>query len=300
MASSRKSQQNEAPSTYFAQGQSQKEESARLRFQDQVLTTIMGGVLSEQPDPARFQRVLDVGSGTGDWLIAMAKQYPSTSQLVGVDISTHMVSYARAQAAAGQVSDRVQFQQMDVLRRLDFPEQSFDLVNQRLGWSFLRTWEWPDLLSEYQRVSTLAGVIRVTEVDIVLGDPQATPILTRLMQLLLDAFFQAGRFFTAQDNGVSRHLARLLQQSGLREVQTRRYQPQYPGKSAEGLLLAENTKHLLRTVVPFLRKWTVIPDDYEALVQQALSEMQQPDFVASWSLLTAWGTSPGYDLRRKE
>lgn len=41
--------------------------------------------------------------------------------------------------------------------------------------------------------------------------------------------------------------------------------------------------------MPFLRKWTRVPDDYEAIYQQMLCEMQQPDFVATWGMLTAWG-----------
>lgn len=45
-----------------------------------------------------------------------------------------------------------------------------------------------------------------------------------------------------------------------------------------------------RTLVPFLRKWIRVPDDYEATYQQMLSEIQQPDFAATSSYLTAWGT----------
>jgi len=33
-------------------------------------------------------------------------------------------------------------------------------------------------------------------------------------------------------------------------------------------------------------------DDYETIYQQALTEMQLPDFVATWRLLTAWGNKP--------
>jgi hypothetical protein len=44
-----------------------------------------------------------------------------------------------------------------------------------------------------------------------------------------------------------------------------------------------------------MRKWTRLPDNYDEIYQQALVEMQQPDFVAQWALLTAWGQAPGYD-----
>jgi len=41
-----------------------------------------------------------------------------------------------------------------------------------------------------------------------------------------------------------------------------------------------------------LKKWTSVPPNYEELYQQAAYEMQQPDFVATWNLLTAWETKP--------
>src|SRR6266566_1805479 len=123
----------EHPSTYVVQDRSNEEELTRLQLQDQMITAGMGGVLPEQPDPAIFQRVLDVGCGTGGWLIEAARAYPSMSLLVGVDVSSRMLEYARAQAEARQASDRVQFRAMDALRMLEFPADFFDLVNQRIG-----------------------------------------------------------------------------------------------------------------------------------------------------------------------
>ncbi|HLZ62153.1 MAG TPA: hypothetical protein VKR06_34850, partial [Ktedonosporobacter sp.] len=57
-------------------------------------------------------------------------------------------------------------------------------------------------------------------------------------------------------------------------------------------LFYEDMKHLYQTVLPFLRKWTRVPDDYQTIYQQMLTEMQQPDFAATFPLLTAWGTAP--------
>ena len=50
--------------------------------------------------------------------------------------------------------------------------------------------------------------------------------------------------------------------------------------------------HIFRTLRPFLKKWTQVPDNYDEIYQQALREMQQPDFEATGTLLTIWGTIP--------
>jgi ubiquinone/menaquinone biosynthesis C-methylase UbiE len=57
-----------------------------------------------------------------------------------------MIEYACTQAQAQQVGGRVQFTTGDALRILEFPTSSFDLVNQRFGMSWVRTWDWPKLL----------------------------------------------------------------------------------------------------------------------------------------------------------
>jgi tRNA G46 methylase TrmB len=93
------SQKREQPSTYVVQDRSNKEELTRLQIQDQMITAGMGGVLPEQPDPTLFHRVLDVGCGTGGWLIEAAKTYPNMSLLVGGDISKRCTCPSRETAA---------------------------------------------------------------------------------------------------------------------------------------------------------------------------------------------------------
>ena len=279
----------ENPSTYMVADRSNKEELTRLQVQDQMLTASMGGVLPEQPDPTRFQQVLDVGCGTGGWLIEAAQTYPTLSLLVGIDISNKMIEYARAQAQVQQVSDRVKFYVKDALRTLEFPGISFDLVNLRLGWSYLRIWDWPNLLQTLQQVVRPGGVIRLTECDII---QSSSPALTSLCELTLKAFYQAGHFFFPEKNGVTSELANLLKRAGLRQVQVYPFTLKYRAGTSEGELFADDLKHLFRTIAPFFQKWTRVPNNYEEIYQQALYEMQQPDFVATWSFLTAWGSPP--------
>ena len=67
------SARREHPSTYFVQDRRSEVERERITIQDQLLTRAMGGVLPEQQDPNIFSRVLDVGCGTGSWLIEAAQ-----------------------------------------------------------------------------------------------------------------------------------------------------------------------------------------------------------------------------------
>jgi len=198
-----------------------------------------------------------------------------------------MVEYARAQAQAQQVKERVEFHIMDALHPLKFSDAHFDLVNQRSGTGYLRTWDWPKLLSELRRVTRRGGVIRITEADF--GVESTSPALTRLNELVFEAFYRAGHIFLHEKTGVTSELARLIELYGFANVQTRTSTLEYRPGTEEGDHFIEDMKLVFRTVVPFVQKWGNIPRDYEAIYQQAISEMQHPDFTATWPVLTAWG-----------
>lgn len=284
--SSRTNPRGESPSTYFVQDRSNKEELSRLRLQDQMMTTGMGGPLPEQSDPTSLRRMLDVGCATGGWLIETAKAYPSISMLIGVDISERMITFAREQARLEKLDERVQFQPMDALKRLEFPDQFFDLVNQRLADSYLRTWDWPKLLQEYLRVTTPGGIIRISESDFVETN---SPTTNRILQLFIQAFHQAGHLFHNDKNGSASELARLMHRYGVENVQTRPYDLEMHSNTKQGQLFIEDLSATFNTVEPFLHKWLRVPENYQELCQRAISEMRKPDFVATWHMLTAWG-----------
>ena len=271
------------------QDRSNEAERRRITVQDTMVTRGMGGVMPEQSDPNIFHRVLDVGCGTGSWLIEAAKLYPGMTTLVGADISIRMVEFARMQANEQQVSDRVEFHVMDVLRMIEFPQGYFDLVNQRLGWSYLRTWDWPKLLGEYQRVARRGGIIRITEGD-VFGET-SSPALAELYALGREAFHKAGHSFSPERDGVRGNLAQLMHQHGIDAVQTRPWQLHYQAGSAGLEDFIEDTTLAFKTMVPFLHKWMRVPDSYEKLYQQAQLDMREPGFTVTWEMLTAWGTN---------
>lgn len=277
----------ELSSTYFVQDRSNQNELTRVMLQDQLLTAGMGGVLSEQQNAKQWTHILDIGCGTGYWLVEAAKTYPNLTTLVGIDISSKMVDYARTRAREHQVDERVQFHVMDALRTLEFPNGSFDFVNLRFGSSYLRTWDWLNMLNEFRRVLKHQGIARLTEPDMVESN---SPGLDALQEILIRAFYRAGNTLAPQLDGITPGLANFLQQSGFKNVQTKRYILHYQAGTSEWQLLFEDLRHSFRNLLPFFNKWTHVPDNYQNIYQQALHEMQQPDFTANWPLLTAWGS----------
>jgi ubiquinone/menaquinone biosynthesis C-methylase UbiE len=282
--------QKEYASTYPVQDRSNQEEMIRLDIQDKMLTMGMGGVLPELSDPTVLRRVLDVGCGTGGWLMEAARTYPTIERLVGVDISNKMMAYARAKAKDEGLDGRVEFLTMDALRILEFPASSFDLINQRAGISWLRTWEWTKLLSEYQRVCRTDGIIRITEGTIVVESN--SPALTKLSEISLEAMHHSGRLWTLNSGGVGHELASLMTTHGIKDVESRTHTLVHRAGTQAGQYFYDDVAMTFRIGLPFLQKWARIPSDYEEIYQQTLKEMRQPDFFATVTFLTAWGKSP--------
>lgn len=271
--------------TYFVQDQQNQEELFRLAEQDQLITMSMGKVLAEQTNPGLFRHVLDVACGVGGWVIEAAKTYPDMT-LVGIDINPYLIAYAQEHATKQQVDDRVEFRVMDALRPLDFPPASFDLVNLRFAMSFVRTWEWPRLIGSLMRVLRPDGIIRLTEEHVI--HQSSSPASMRFCEMLLCALFRSGHLFTQESSSLTDRLASLLQQQNGQQVQTQPYTLYYQAGTPEGQAYIRDGMRVLRTLRPFLEKWGCINEDYEELSQAVYGELHQPDFTASWHLVTIW------------
>jgi ubiquinone/menaquinone biosynthesis C-methylase UbiE len=280
---------HEYPSTYLVQDRSNEQELTRLTVQDRLMTNAMGGVLPEQPNPTTFRRVLDVGCGTGGWILEAARTYPGLS-LTGIDISKPMIDYACQQAEAQQFEKQTEFHVMDALLLLEFPTNSFDLVNMRYGTSFMRIWEWTKLLNEMQRVSRKGGIIRITEPEIV--QESSSPALTRFLEMLQCALFKSGHLFEEKTTGLTAHLASQLTKFGCRNVQTKIHALEFQAGTTEGQAFYEDALHAIHTFRPFIQKWGCMSKEYNTICQQALQQIQQLDFHVTYNLLTAWGIVP--------
>lgn len=277
------------PHTYVVQDDLYAEELRRLTIQDELTTTLMGGPLSEQSEAASIRRVLDIGSGSGSWVLSAAKTYPEMS-LIGIDISQRMVDYARQQTSDLQLTERVEFHVMNALLMLEFPDDYFDLVNLRFGIGYLRTWDWPKLLADILRVCRPGGIVRVTECEV--GGQSSSQAVTQLYSLLTTALFREGHLFEQNPRGLIDHLVPLLTRHGYQNVQSRARMAEPQPGTPEAQAAAQDISGMCRVSRPFLEKWDCLPADYDTFCQQVLAETQDPTFTTSSTLLTVWGHKP--------
>lgn len=296
MSTSPNSQEKERPSTYAVQDRNNEEELQRLTVQDQAITQQMGGPLSEQTTPERFTTVLDVGCATGGWAIELAQQYP-WMQVTGIDISERMIQYARQQAEQAKVADRVHFHVMDALTDLTLPTHSYDLVNERYNFSYIRTWEWPNYLLGLQRVTRPGGVVRLTEGEI---SRSTSPAFAQLFKMIICACFKANYYFEPEADGIVAHLEPMLQDPRYQfhDIQHHVYERDLPLNAPDPSVESSVLDALLavRTMQPFFRRTGCMVEDYDSLYERMQAECQQ-DYRLSWRFVTFWATTPDQSLR---
>jgi SAM-dependent methyltransferase len=109
-------------------------------------------------------RVLDVGCGTGLFLIRLAAAFPSL-QGVGLDLEASMVEYATRLAGETGVGDRVRFVVGRAERMSVFADASFDLVINRHAIHMLTRAARSACLGEMVRVLRPGGRLHVVAED---------------------------------------------------------------------------------------------------------------------------------------
>ncbi|HEX7734502.1 MAG TPA: methyltransferase domain-containing protein [Ktedonobacteraceae bacterium] len=263
-------------------------EMARLLRQDQLITAGMGGIFPEQPDLSEVQRVLDLACGPGGWPLEVAYAY-SDIEVVGVDISERMITYAQSQAQVQQRAN-VRFRVMDILKPLDFPMNSFDLVNARLISAFMLRESWPTFFRECSRVLRPGGVMRLTESE--LGSSNK-PHFEKTWHLIFEAVRRAGLNFSATgyNQGIIQMLPALFRQSGLTVLgrMAHAIDISFGSEAHEGFY--RDFSMAFQLLEPFLVKMQITTaNEWRDLSHQCLLEMLEEDFCSVMLLLTVWGS----------
>lgn len=178
-------------------------ETDRLDVQHYALLEAMGA--NSMAPVERPDRILDVGSGTGQWAFDLAAEHPR-ALVVGFDI---VPGKARGPA-------NYRFVRGNLLHGLPFRGGGFDFVHQRLmATSAIPAADWPEAVAELVRVTRPGGWVELVEVKVEVHP--AGPATLRLFELLR----QAGRATGLDMEGIVRSLGEHLRAAGLEAVEQR-------------------------------------------------------------------------------
>jgi len=264
-------------------------EMARLINQERLLTQAMDGPLAGLPDPSTFHHILDLGCGPGGWVLDVAFSFPEI-EVTGVDISHTMIEYANARARSQQLTN-TSFGLMDIIKPLDFANDSFDLVNVRFLFAVLRRDAWPSFIAECTRILRPGGILRLTEpIDI---GVTTSPSYQRIMELWYKASWQAGYGFSADGKtlGVTHMLPTLLRLHNLHTIQFRAHALEVSVGTDAWYDFYHNAEVGGQQARPFFVKMGVVTQaEIDDLYQKAAVEMYAEDFLGMWHYLSVWGS----------
>ena len=277
--------------TYFIDPEDATEK-ARLLLQGRLITQNMGSLLPEGIEPQKVHDVLDMACGPGGWVIDVAFEYPEM-QVVGVDISQQMIAYASALARVQRLGN-ASFSEMNLLKPLEFAEQSFDLVNGRLLMSFMPRTAWVGLVQECMRVLRPGGTLRLTEADN-FGITNA-PAYEKLNRLMVRAMHKAGQTFSPELDtfGVTPMLGAFLRRAGYVNLRQKAHVVDFSFDTEAHDGWYENFTFTFQLLQPFMVKMQVTTsEEVDQLYHQAREEMTREDFRAVWFYLSVWGQKAG-------
>ena len=262
-------------------------EMARLMLQDHMFTRALGGPIPEQTDISELHEALDIGCGPGGWLFDLVMQYPHMHG-VGIDISHLMIEYARSLALSQDIP-QLQFRVMDATQPLDFPDNSFDLVNGRILTGFMSRQHWAALLSECYRITRPGGLLRLTEPEWGFTTSAAYGRLSSFSSLSL---YRAGHSFSPDGRyvGTTPVLRLLMRRAGYQNIQHQAHAIDYSAGSDIHESNVQNVLIVHKLLQPFLAKMGVATqEELEYLHEQMEKEFQAEDFCGLDYHLTVWG-----------
>lgn len=277
----------ERRTTYFADAENAGE-MARLLKQARFATKGLGGLFPRQLDVSVVHDVLDLACGPGEWALAVADAYP-TMRVTGIDQSTVMVQFARS---ISQAVPMVNFEVMDILAPLAFPDESFDLIHARFICGFMPNEAWPKLLAECRRLLRPGGVLMLVEGEMAMTTSPAVERLsgyfTQALRIVEQSFSPDGRQL-----GITPMLRKLLTEAGFHSCRYEAAAVEHSAGTEFHCSLYEDYYVAFHLMQPFLVRAGVA--SYEELIpiyNRMLEEMRTDDFCSLTFLLQSWGRKP--------
>ncbi len=277
----------ENSSTYFMNAESLVE-VARLINQDRLVTKEVG-LLPTGVNARAFERVLDIGSGPGGWLLDLVRAYPYI-QGIGIDTSEKMVQMSTLLAQAEGKS--LLFKNMDARETLDFPDESFDYIQMRLTHSFIRPSLWPAILRDTYRLLKPGGWLRVTDLEMTISNKQHTEDLYAIIPVV---WTKAHRSMspTGRSIGLLPRIKPLLSASGYRDLEL----SLYPMEAADDR--KDNTFEKESVALVYTRLYDLLlqvggysKEQLTELFEKALVEIDHEDYKSISIMLSCLGRKP--------
>lgn len=235
-------------------------EANRLDFQHFYLKHVLKSNYLAPLNKEQVHTILDVGCGTGRWVIEMARAFPQ-ARVYGIDLEWS--------TPPQKLPPNVAFLQGDVLEGLPFSDHTFDYVHQRLLALGIPAKKWPFLLQELQRVTAPGGWIELFEG----GDTfvNAGPALRLFIEWYRQACKRAG-----YDPAIMDRLGNLFQSLGLRNVRLETLSvPVGPWGRHEGVMLQKNLMATFPGLFPLLQQQLNIDErQFNIVLREINREME--------------------------
>ncbi len=242
-------------------------------------------------DTTDIHTVLDIACGPGGWVLDVAFEYPNI-EAIGVDVNPTMIKYASALANA-QGLQNAHFKNMDILERLDFPDNTFDVVNAHCIGSFMPVAAWPALLQDCMRVLRPGGVLSLLEAEVPITN---NAVCEKVGELLARIKRQADGYALAnceQPMAITPFLGPLLCQAGYRNIQHRAYAIDYSKGSEAYEGCYDNFTVEFQLLKSFLLETgTMTEEAFDQLYRDFTIAMLVDGFCGIWYWLSMWGAKP--------
>ncbi len=183
-------------------------ETNRLNFQHFLLRQLNQGNF-RAPLQAPLD-ILDVGCGSGRWVLEMAVQFPN-SNVFGLDRVTPDVERLPLGDGVNQRPANATFVAGDILQGNNFPDASFDYVHMRLLYSAIPAVRWSFVINELVRMTRPGGWVELVEGGL---PPAGGPAMNMLHNLTIEGGNKIGLDMT-----VGSRIGAYLQSAGLTNVQ---------------------------------------------------------------------------------
>ncbi|GER89592.1 hypothetical protein KDW_37540 [Dictyobacter vulcani] len=262
-------------------------ETARLLEQNLLYNRAQGGLFPQGLDLGPIQSILDIGCGPGGWALEVAYAYKHFG-VVGIDINAAMIRYAFAQARTRKLQN-VSFEVMDATQTLDFPDNSFDLINTRFVASFMTRETWPELVRECMRLLKPGGIIQMTEMEIGISNSAA---IERLNSYIYQSMYKQKRNFSVDGRsiGIVNMLGKLLQQVGCINIGTHAFTMDSSFGAELHYSAIKDMELLYPLIKPYLVRSDVVDEfTFDADYATMGTDVMRNDFVSISFGLTAWG-----------